>query len=204
MSVRYLWCAADPLILASKSAIRKALLEQAGLNPEIIVPDFDERKFERDHVIVPEDRAQTLADQKALAVSRTQPNVWVIGADQTLECESEIFSKPADRKNAAQQLSRLQGRTHVLRSGIAVARGGEIVFRTASEARLTMRALSAKEIETYLDLALPDCLSSVGAYQLEGLGQHLFKHVEGRHSVILGLPVEDLLPFFRAQSCLAL
>lgn len=204
MSVTSLWRAADPLVLASKSAIRKSLLEQAGLTPQITVPDFDERQFELDHVIAPEDRAQTLADQKALAVSRAHLNAWVIGADQTLECEGEIFSKPVDRKNAAQQVSRLQGRTHVLKSGVSVARGGEIVFRTAPEARLTMRVLTAREIETYLDLALPDCLSSVGAYQLEGLGQHLFERVEGRHSVILGLPVEDLLPFFRAQSCLAL
>lgn len=204
MSVTSVWLAADSLILASKSAIRKMLLEQAGLHPQIIVPDFDERQFERDHVIVPEDRAQTLADQKALVVSRAHLNAWVIGADQTLECEGEIFSKPVDRENAAQQLSRLQSRTHVLKSGVAVARGGEIVFRTVPEARLTMRPLTSQEIETYLDLALPDCLSSVGAYQLEGFGQHLFERVDGRHSVILGLPVEDLLPFFRAQSCLAM
>lgn len=204
MSEKFAWRAADPLVLASKSAIRKTLLEQARLPPQIIVPDFDERQFERDYVIAPEDRAQTLADQKALAVSRIHPNAWVIGADQTLECDSEIFSKPADRQVAAQQLSRLQGRTHVLKSGVAVARGGKIVFRTAPEARLTMRTLTSQEIETYLDLALPDCLQSVGVYQLEGLGQHLFENIEGRHSVVLGLPVEDLLGFFRSQSCLAL
>lgn len=204
MSATSLWRAADPLVLASKSAIRKILLEQAGLSPEIIVPDFDERQFERDHPLAQHERAQRLADEKALAVSRAHLHAFVIGADQTLECDGEIFSKPADRKNAAEQLSRLQGRTHVLKSGVAVARGGEIVFRTAPEARLTMRALTAEQIETYLDHALPDCLHSVGAYQLEGLGQHLFERVEGRHSVILGLPVEDLLPFFRAQSCLAL
>ncbi len=204
MTVTSLWVATDPLILASKSQIRKTLLEQAGLRPQIHVPNFDERQFERDYVIAPDNRAQTLADQKALAESRLYPKAWVIGADQTLECEGEIFSKPVDRRNAAQQLSRLAGRTHVLKSGVAVARGGEIVFQAAPEARLTMRALSAKEIETYLDLALPDCLQSVGAYQLEGVGQHLFERVEGRHSVILGLAVEDLLPFFRVQSCLAL
>jgi len=198
------WIAPDSLVLASKSAIRKTLLEQAGLSPEIILPDFDERQFERDHPLAQHERAQRLADEKALIASRTHPKTWVIGADQTLECEGEIFSKPTDRKNAAQQLSRLQGRMHVLKSGISVARGGEIVFRVAPEARLTMRALSASDIETYLDLALPDCLMSVGAYQLEGLGQHLFEKVEGRHSVVLGLPVEDLLGFFRSQSCLAL
>lgn len=204
MSVRSVWRVADPLILGSKSAIRKTLLEQAGLSPHIIVPDFDERQFERNNPLAQHERAQRLADEKALAVSRTHLNAWVIGADQTIECDGGVFSKPADRKNAAEQLSHLQGRTHVLKSGVAIARGGEIVFRTAPEARLTMRTLTSQEIETYLDLAMPDCLHSVGAYQLEGLGQHLFERVEGRHSVILGLPVEDLLPFFRAQSCLAL
>jgi len=204
MSEKSAWRAADPLVLASKSAIRKTLLEHAGLSPQIIVSDFDERQFEQDQMFAPIDRAQALADQKALVVSRVYPSAWVIGADQTLECDSEIFSKPADRQVAAQQLSRLQGRTHVLKSGVAVARGGEIVFRTAPEARLSMRALTPQDIETYLDLALPDCLQSVGAYQLEGLGQHLFENIEGRHSVVLGLPVEDLLGFFRSQSCLAL
>lgn len=148
MNGRSLWRACDPLILASKSEIRKTLLIDAGLSPDIIIPDFDERQFERDHGIAPESRAQILADQKALAVSRLYPKAWIIGADQTLECDGEIFSKPADRQNAAQQLSDLSGRTHVLKSGVAVARGGAIVFQTAPEARLTMRTLSANEIET--------------------------------------------------------
>lgn len=198
-----LWIAPDPLILASKSAIRKTLLNNAGLYPEIFVPDFDERQFELDHPIVPADRAQRLADEKALIISREYPKAWVIGADQTLECDGEIFSKPKDRADAAQHLARLAGRTHVLKSGTAIARGGEIVFRVAPEARLSMRALTSHAIETYLDLAGPDCLHSVGAYQIEALGQHLFERVEGRHSVILGLPVEDLLGFLRSQPCLA-
>ena len=198
------WIAPDPLILASKSAIRKTLLNHAGLYPDILVPEFDERQFERENLLQQDERAQKLADEKALIVSRLYPEAWVIGADQTLECEGEIFSKPVDRQNAAQQLSRLQGRTHILRSGVTVARGGEIVFRTAPEVRLTMRALTSHAIETYLDFAMPDCLHSVGVYQIEAIGQHLFDKIEGRHSVILGLPLEDLIGFFRSQSCLAL
>jgi septum formation protein len=198
-----LWIANDPLILASKSAIRKTLLNDAGLYPDILVPDFDERQFERDHAIKQADRAQRLADEKALIISRQYPKAWVIGADQTLECDGEIFTKPKDRDNAAQQLLRLQGRTHILKSGMSIARGGEIIFHVAPEARLTMRALTAEAVEFYLDLAGPDCLHSVGAYQIEALGQHLFEYVEGRHSVILGLPVQDLLGFLRSQSCLA-
>lgn len=204
MSAVSLWRAPDPLLLASQSAIRKTLLDQAGLSPEIIVPDFDERDFERTHPLESHQRAQRLADEKALTVSRQHPKAWVIGADQTLECDGEIFSKPSDRHNAAQHLFRLQGRTHVLKSGVAVARDGALVFQAAPEARLAMRALTANEIEIYLDMAAPDCLRSVGAYQLEGLGQHLFERVEGRHSVILGLPMEDLIAFFRTQFCLAL
>jgi septum formation protein len=199
-----IWSAVDPLMLASKSAIRKTLLENAGLQPLIHVPEFDEREFERTNPVADDLRAQMLADQKASLASRMMPNAWVIGADQTLQCDGDIFSKPTDVNNAKRQLQRLSGRWHELKSAVAIARGGEVLFRTAPIARLKMRVLTEAQIQTYLGFAAPECLYSVGAYQLEGLGQHLFDEVEGRHSVILGLPVEDLLSFFRSHSCLAL
>ena len=204
MSSGSIWSAADPLVLASKSSIRKTLLEQAGFAPIIHVPKFEEREFERSHPVAPNMRAQILADQKALLVSRIMPDAWVIGADQTLQCDNKIFSKPKNRDDAATQLQSLSGRWHELKSAVAVARGGEVLFRTAPIARLKMRVLTEAQIQTYLEFAAPECLYSVGAYQLEGLGQHLFDEVDGRHSVILGLPVEDLLPFFRSHFCLAL
>jgi septum formation protein len=204
MTYGAVWCASDSLVLASQSTIRKTLLVHAGFLPEIIVPDFDERQFERNHPLPRHSRAQSLADEKALIISRLYPSAWVIGADQTLECDGEVFSKPTDAQNAAQHLSRLQGRTHILKSAVSVARGGQILFQAAPEAKLTMRPLSDQQITIYLTLAMPDCLHSVGVYQLENLGQHLFEKVDGRHSVILGLPVEDLIGFFRSQSCLVL
>ena len=167
MSDKSVWRAPDPLVLASKSAIRKTLLDQAGLSPEILVPDFDERQFERDHPLASHERAQRLADEKALAVSRHHPKAWVIGADQTLECGGEIFSKPVDRQNAAQQLSRLQGRTHILKSGTAVARGGERVAHP--------RGGGAEP----LPIGIRDFGAGLGADGGSG-GGHAFEHRLGR------------------------
>lgn len=204
MTAVSIWRATDPLVLASKSAIRKTLLQNAGFQPAIHVADFDEREFEKSNPVAFDLRAQSLADQKALLVSRVIPDAWVIGADQTLHCDDTTWSKPPDHHDAANQLRRLSGRWHELKSAVAIARRGEILFRSAPTARLKMRALTDIQIQTYLALAAPACLSSIGAYQLEGLGQHLFAKIEGRHSVILGLPMEDLLSFFRSHSCLAL
>jgi septum formation protein len=198
-----LWLGTVPLLLASKSAARRALLEAAKLPFEILGVEVDERALESDGPRDgPEGVARRLAREKALAGSRLRPDALVIGADQTLALGSESFHKPADRDAAKAQLARLAGRTHALHSAVALARDGEIVFDTVEAAHLTMRSLTPSSLDAYLDAAGDAVLGSVGGYQLEGLGIHLFERIEGAHSVILGLPLLPLLGFLRKESVL--
>jgi septum formation protein len=129
---------------------------------------------------------------------------YVVGADQTLALGDALFTKPANRTEAAEQLQALAGRTHELHSGVAVARNGNILFQHVAVARMTMRPLNDTAIGAYLDMAGERVTSSVGAYQLEGLGVHLFDRIEGDHFTILGLPLLPLLAFLRSQHLLAL
>jgi septum formation protein len=200
-----LWRGPDPLILASQSRARQMLLANAGLKFEAIPADIDERAVqETSGLSTPSEIAALLAREKALVVSRARPGSIVIGADQTLALEERLFTKPADRAQALAQLGALAGRSHELHSAAAVARDGKILFETVAVARLTMRRLSEAEITVYLDEAGETVVtSSVGAYQLEGLGVHLFERIEGDHFTILGLPLLPLLDFLRSQHLLA-
>ena len=199
-----IWRGKQPLILASQSRARQGLLANAGLDFEAIPADIDERKIQYDSGLsAPEQIAQLLAGEKALTVSSAHSERIVIGADQTLALESQLFTKPAGRAQASDQLRRLAGKTHELYSAIAAARNGKILFETVSVARMTMRELNEAEIEAYLDAAGAAVTTSVGAYQLEGLGVHLFERIEGDHFTILGLPLLPLLAFLRGEKLLA-
>jgi septum formation protein len=198
-----LWLGKDPLILASQSRARQMLLTNAGIAFEVVPAEIDERAVQQSSGLsAPGDIAALLAREKALAVSLQQPGQYVVGADQTLALGTQLFSKPAGRAEAAEQLRSLAGRSHELHSAVAVARGGKILFESVAIARMTMRPLSGAEIRTYLDQAGEAVTSSVGAYQLEGLGVHLFERIEGDHFTILGLPLLPLLAFLRSERLL--
>ncbi|MBN9604583.1 MAG: septum formation protein Maf [Afipia felis] len=186
------------LILASQSAARQALLRGAKVQFEARPADLDERGIEQtsrlsDAAAV----AALLAKEKALHVSRAHPNAYVIGADQTLALGTKIFAKADDRAQAREQLKSLCGRTHELHSAVAIVKGGEILFESISTAHMTMRPLSDVQLEAYLDLAGEAVTASVGGYQLEGAGVHLFEKIEGDYFTILGLPLLPLLGFLR-------
>jgi septum formation protein len=199
-----IWRDKHPLILASQSSARQALLKGAGLAFEAMPADIDEREIQRaSGLVTPGAIASLLAAQKALFVSSRQPGRVVVGADQTLALAQRLFSKPAGRAQAAEQLRALAGNSHELHSAVAVARDGRLVFETVSVARMTMRRLTAAEIQAYLDEAGEAVISSVGAYQLEGPGVHLFERIEGDHFTILGLPLLPLLAFLRSERLLA-
>jgi septum formation protein len=200
-----IWRGKTPLILASQSVARQALLGAAGMEFQAIPANIDERAIQQGAALAaPEEIASFLAREKAMAVSSLRAGQYVVGADQTLALGNTLFTKPADRAKAARQLQDLAGRTHELHSAVAVARDGEILFQRVAVARMTMRSLSAAEIASYLDNAGEAVISSVGAYQFEGLGIHLFERVEGDHFTILGLPLLPLLAFLRSQGLLAL
>ena len=198
------WREKDPLILASQSRARRMLLQNAGLDFEPVPADIDERKVQKaSGLSVPDEIASLLAREKARSVSSQKPGRYVIGADQTLALGERLFSKPGGRDQAAEQLRALAGKTHELHSAVAVARDGKILFADISVARMTMRRLGAAEIDAYLDQAGAAVTTSVGAYQLEGLGVHLFERIEGDHFTILGLPLLPLLAFLRSERLLS-
>ena len=193
-----LWLSPQPLVLASKSDVRGKMLAAAGLRLEIRPAQIDERAVESkagaaDAAAV----ARLLARAKADAVARSVPGRLVLGADQTLARGSTRFSKPANRAAAADQLRSLRGRTHELHSALALVRDGAVLFDCVDSARLTMRNVSDRFLEEYLDMAGGAALASVGGYQLEGIGIHLFERVEGDYFTIIGLPLLPLLGYLR-------
>jgi septum formation protein len=197
------WRGKDPLILASQSRARQALLGNAGVSFEAVAADIDERAVQQSSGLsAPGEIAALLARAKAISVSSSRPGRFVIGADQTLALGTRLFSKPSSRAQAAEQLRALAGQRHELHSAVAVARDGEILFADAAIAHMTMRRLGDAEIDAYLDQAGEAVTTSVGAYQLEGLGVHLFEHIEGDHFTILGLPLLPLLAFLRGERLL--
>jgi septum formation protein len=198
-----LWRGKSPVILASQSRARQALLTNAGIGFEAVTAEIDERAVQQaSGLSAPGEIASLLAREKALSVSARLPGKFVIGADQTLALGERLFSKPAGRAQAAEQLRALAGRSHELHSAVAVARDGKILFEAVAIAGMTMRRLGEAEIDVYLDEAGDAVTSSVGAYQLEGLGVHLFERIEGDHFTILGLPLLPLLAFLRSQRLL--
>jgi nucleoside triphosphate pyrophosphatase len=202
-----LWRGEGPLVLASRSESRRALLSAAGLEAESVAPEVDERAVEDRYLAAGgmlEGLADELARAKALAVSAKRPDAYCIGADQTLTLGGRIFHKSRDLGAAAKTLAALAGQSHRLTSAFCVARGGRELVVHRDHADLAMRALDQAEISRYLERAGPAVLSSVGAYQGEGLGIHLFERIEGDHSVVLGLPMLNLLAWMRREELIAL
>jgi septum formation protein len=199
-----LWLADQPLVLASKSAIRGAILRAAGLAIEVCPADINERMIEQGSAARdPDAIAALLAREKARTISARLAGRIVLGADQTLALGEQRFSKPTDRTAAREQLKLLRGQTHELHTAIALVREDVILFEHRETARLTMRAFSDRFLEDYLDAAGADVTASVGGYQLEKTGIQLLERVEGDHFVILGLPLLPLLQHLRQAGWLA-
>lgn len=201
-----LWREPRKLVLASKSAVRAELLKGAHIPTEIRGSDIDERAVEASLTgdgASPASVAGALAAAKAIAVSARAPGRLVLGADQTLSLDGERFTKPKDREAGRAQLRRLSGRTHMLASGVALVRDGAVLWSGIDKADLTMRELSDEFVEIYLDIAGVGALSSVGGYQYEGAGVHLFEETRGEFSTILGLPMLSVTGALRAVGALA-
>lgn len=201
-----LWQGEAPLILASKSVARQALLAAAAIPFEPIASAIDERAVEkplRDKHAGAAEVAAYLAEAKARSVAAHQPGRLVLGADQTLAFEGCIFAKPGSLTEARAQLLGFSGRTHELKSALCVVRDGKLLFETVATAHMTCRAYDENFVERYIAAAGETVLASVGAYQIEGPGIHLFDRIEGDHSTILGLPLLPLLGFLRREGCLA-
>jgi septum formation protein len=199
-----LWLAAQPLVLASRSASRRAVLAGAAIPVEILPADIDERAIETQAGLQsPSQIALLLARAKASAISAKLPERLVLGADQTLALGQRLFAKPADLAAASDQLKSLRGRSHELHSAVVVARDGAVLLEHCEIARLTMRSFSDRFLAAYIEAAGPAVTASVGGYQVEGIGIQLFERIEGDHFTILGLPLLRLLQFLRQHGYLA-
>lgn len=207
MSKPALWLDPHPLVLASTSPTRRALLESAALPFRVVAPDVDERALEAEMAArgaEAPDIALALAGAKAASVAARDPSAIVVGSDQVLALGATRLNKPGSRPALVAQISALAGRTHHLHSAVALMRGDEVLGAFVASAALTMRALTREQIELYCDLAGEDAFGSVGGYRLEGVGAHLFENVEGEHATVLGLPLRPLLAQLRALGALAL
>ncbi len=197
------WLAADPLLLASKSKVRRTLLTAAGIPVDVQAADLDERAIEAGAAhSEPAAIAALLAREKAHAVGRNHPGRLVLGADQVLALDGRRFAKPADRAAALAQLRALSGRVHTLHSAAACVQNGAVIFEHVSVARLTVRTLSDQFVDVYLNAVGHAATESVGAYQLEALGSLLFERIEGDYFAILGLPLVEVLDFLRRRGWL--
>ena len=192
----------ERLILASKSAARRAMLENAGVAFTVRVADVDEDALKRPRVD-PAALAVELAQAKALAVSRADPEAWVLGGDQTLSLDGGLISKAPTLDAARERLSVMRGRTHQLHSGAALARNGALVWSGVDSVTMRMRDFSDVFLETYLAAEGEALLDCVGSYRLEGLGAQLFEAVEGDYFTVLGLPLWPVLEALRRADVIA-
>ncbi|HEX4181799.1 MAG TPA: Maf family protein [Caulobacteraceae bacterium] len=193
------------ITLASKSAARAGLLASAGVAFETTGSGVDEDEIKVGLLAKrasPLAIARTLAEAKAVAVSSRRPGL-VIGADQTLDLDGQLFDKAASLDEGRERLVRLRGRRHQLHSGVALAQGGEVIWRQSESASLSMRAFSDRFLEDYLARNGEAVLSSVGCYQLEGEGLQLFDRIDGDYFCILGLPLLPLLAELRRLGAIA-
>ena len=199
-----LWLAEEPLVLASRSESRRAVLTGAAIPIEALPADVDERDIEaRARTKSPDEIALLLARAKAAAVTARRPGRLVLGADQTLTLGDRLFAKPVDAAAARDQLKSLRGRTHELYSAVVLMRDATVLFEHCEIARLTMRDFSDRFLDAYVAVAGPAVTASVGGYQVERAGIQLFERIEGDHFTILGLPLLRLLQYLRDEGWLA-
>lgn len=187
------------IVLASKSAARRAVLDGAGVVYEATVAGVDEDAVKAAMLAEghgPREVADALAELKAIRVSRSRPGL-VIGSDQTLDLDGQLYDKAPDLAAARARLQLLRGKTHRLHSAVVVAKDGAPIWREVVTASLTMRDFSDAFLEDYLETEGPHALGSVGCYRLEGPGAQLFSAIEGDYFAILGLPLMGLMDLLR-------
>ena len=189
-----------PLILASGSAARQVMLENAGLDFDVQPSDFAEEPMIKYMLgqgnSLPE-IAAALAQEKAMAVAKDHPESLVVGADQVLDFEGRLLTKAADEAEARKKLLVLKGKSHTLISAVSIVRGEEVLWQHSDEAVLSMHDFDAAFLEEYCARAGEALTRAVGAYELESHGSWLFSSVQGNYFTILGMPLLPLLTYLK-------
>ncbi|MBS28199.1 MAG: hypothetical protein CL566_04635 [Alphaproteobacteria bacterium] len=199
-----IWTSEDAtLVLASGSSVRTRLLTAAGVPHQVEPANIDEGEV-RDRLLAEDAShdviAEVLAELKAQKVSERHPDAIVLGADQILSCNGDLFEKPAGLEGVRAHLNALSGKSHTLHTSVCAISAGDVIWHHNSGPKLRMRTFSDGFIDRYVEAAGLAVCETVGGYQMEGLGVHLFEEIEGDFYDILGLPMLPLLAFLRQQS----
>ena len=191
------------IILASKSKVRKEILEKndiiCNVQPSNIDEDIIKKSLEKQNAS-PEIISKNLAELKSNKVSQKFPESYVIGADSVIDLKGRVISKPENRKEALKILNNLNGETHQLISSVCIPRGGNMIWNYTDKATLTMKKMEESELEKYLSKISDDALYSYNVYQIEGLGRSLFSKIEGNENTIMGIPVERIKEYLNQQN----
>ena len=188
------------LILASKSKVRKEILDKHGLNCEVQPSNVDEdiiKESLEKQKATPEEVSKNLAELKANKVSQKFTEEFVIGADSVIDLKGKIISKPSDRSQAYEILKSLNGKTHHLISSVCISKGGNMIWNFTDKAALTMKNMSEEEMQEYLSNLSDEALYAYNVYQIEGLGRSLFSKIDGNENTIMGLPIEKIKDYLK-------
>ena len=183
------------LILASKSKVRKEILNKNNISCEVEPSNVDEDLVKNSLLhegASPEIISKNLAELKANKISQKKNEEVVLGADSVIDLEGEIISKPLDRKEALNILKKLNGKKHYLISSVCISKNGSMIWNYTDKAALTMKKMSDEELKEYLDKISDEALFAYNVYQIEGEGRNLFSNIEGDQDTIMGLPVKKI------------
>ena len=185
----------DNIVLASKSAVRKKILNENGIKCLIEPANIDEESIKKsllNEKATPEIISKNLAELKANKISNKQNEKLVIGADSVIDLEGEIISKPLDRNEALKILKKLNGKKHYLISSVCISKNGSMIWNYTDKAALTMKKMSDEELKEYLKKISDEALFAYNVYQIEGEGRNLFSDIEGDENTIMGLPIKKI------------
>jgi len=185
----------NKIILASKSKVRKKILEKNGINCEVIPANVDEDQVKESLIkekATPKVISKNLAELKANKVSEKKPNELVLGADSVVDLNGELISKPTNREEALAILQKLNGQKHQLISSVCISKNGFMIWNFTDASELTMKKLNLNEIKSYLKKIQDRELYAYGVYQIEADGRSLFSKIEGDEDTIMGLPVKQI------------
>ena len=185
----------NKIILASRSGVRKKILNQNGINCDVIPADIDEDQVKESLLEVkatPEIISKNLAELKANKVSKKKPNEIILGADSVIDLNGELISKPTNRKEALNILQKLNGQKHQLISSVCISKNGSMIWNFTDASTLTMKYLDLDEIKSYLLKIRDKELYAYGVYQIEADGKSLFSKIEGDENTVMGLPIKQI------------
>ena len=190
------------IILASKSGVRKKILEENNIQCKIEPSNVDEDSVKESLLkerASPENISKSLAELKANKISQKFIEEMVLGADSVIDLGGEIISKPNDRAEALEILKRMNGKTHQLISSVCISRGGSMIWNYTDKASLTMKNMTLLELESYLKKISDESLYAYNVYQIEGEGRSLFSKIEGDENTIMGLPVKKIKEYLNIK-----